>query len=184
MKAKLAYVLVAVAFLIGSPMFSQTSGGPNRRGTLLETLAADGSFNIFTSLVRNCGMAKRLRDNGPFTIVAPTDKAFAHLPADTVDKLFKNSGLACLFVNSYIVQGKLLAVEMAKIPAVTTVNGHRLDMAIGGDGIVSINHGRLIKADIASRNGFVQGVDGIDMVIVRDFLDEVHKAEMPQKSSR
>ena len=168
--AKFRYLLAMVALLWSGWALAQQP-----KSNIVETAASDGSFHTMVTFIRASGMVPMLRGKGPYTIFAPTDAAFARLPADMQQKLFENPQVLPIFLNRYIVSGKLTSERVFHRPRVRTLDGRNLSIETTNAGMVLVNHGRLIKPDIVAGNGVIHGIDSVDMGVVHEFLEEVQK---------
>lgn len=170
--AKFRYLLATVALLWSGLALAQQS-----KSNIVETAAGDGSFHTMVSFIRASGMVATLQRKGPYTIFAPTDAAFAKLPVDTQKQFLENRFLLPMFLNRYIVSGRLASERVFHLPQVRTLDGQKLSIETTKAGIVLVNHGRLIKPDIVVGNGVIQGLDSVDMGLVHEFLEEVQKSK-------
>jgi uncharacterized surface protein with fasciclin (FAS1) repeats len=105
-----------------------------------------------------------LKGKGPFTVFAPTDDAFAKLPAGTVDELLKpeNKQKLIAILTYHVVAGKVTAAQAMKLNSAKTVNGQSLNIATSG-GMVMINDATVTKADILCSNGVIHVIDTVLM---------------------
>jgi len=97
--------------------------------------------------------------SGPFTVFAPTDEAFAKLPAGTVEALLKDIPKLKTILTYHVVAGQVEAKDVVKLTKATTVNGQ--DVAIGTVGGVTINNAKVTKADIQAKNGVIHVIDTV-----------------------
>lgn len=167
--AKFRYLLAIVALL-----WSGWAVAQQPKNNIVETAASDGSFHTMVTFIRASGMVATLRGKGPYTIFAPTDAAFAKLPVDTQKQFLENRLLLPLFLNRYIVSGRLTSERVFHRPQVRTLDGRKLSIETKA-GMVLVNHGRLTKPDIVAGNGVIHGIDSVDMGLVHEFLEEVQK---------
>lgn len=151
---------------------------PVNSPNIVDVAAAEGSFNTMVSFLRLSGMTTVLNGTGPYTLFAPTDAAFAKLPPDVHRKLIENKLLLPMFLNHFIVPGRLTSAEILQQPEVRTFDGRKLPFDTKG-GTVLVNHARIIKPDIVTNNGVIHGIDSVDMGVIGEFLQEVekHKAQ-------
>jgi uncharacterized surface protein with fasciclin (FAS1) repeats len=103
-----------------------------------------------------------LQGAGPFTVFAPTDDAFAKLPAGTVDNLLKPENKAQLqaVLEYHVVAGKVLAADVVKLTSATTLEGDTVKIAVAG-GVVSINDAKVTQADVMASNGVIHVIDTV-----------------------
>jgi uncharacterized surface protein with fasciclin (FAS1) repeats len=105
---------------------------------------------------------RRWKDRGPFTVFAPTDAAFAKLPAGTVETLLKpeNRDRLAAILTYHVVPGKVMASEVTKLDEAKTVNGRMIDVSTSG-GTVMVNDAKVITADIPASNGIIHVIDTV-----------------------
>ena len=129
---------------------------------VVDTAVAAGNFKTLVAAVQAAGLVDTLKGAGPFTVFAPTDEAFAKLPAGTVDDLLKpeNKDKLVAILTYHVVPGKVMAADVAgKDQMVKTVQGGEIDVN-GKDG-VTVNGAKVIKADIVTDNGVIHVIDAV-----------------------
>jgi uncharacterized surface protein with fasciclin (FAS1) repeats len=111
--------------------------------------------------VKAAGLVETLQGKGPFTVFAPTDEAFAKLPAGTVADLLKpeNKDKLVAILTYHVVPGKVMAANV-KTMMVQTVNGQDLSIKVD-DGKVTVNNANVIKTDVAASNGVIHVIDTV-----------------------
>jgi transforming growth factor-beta-induced protein len=131
---------------------------------IVDTAVAAGSFNTLVKAVQAAGLVDTLKGNGPFTVFAPTDEAFAKLPAGTVEMLLKPENRAKLrsILTYHVVAGRLTANEVTHMPSAKTVEGERIHFKVV-DGKVMVNDAQVVKADIPASNGVIHVIDTVLM---------------------
>lgn len=131
---------------------------------LLEVAAANGSFVKFGQAIEKAGLATTLRGDGPFTVFAPTDKAFEQLPAGKLDSLFEPGNKAELanILNYHIVTGRKSLSDVGKWHSARTVQGQAAPIVMAGTD-VRIDGAQITLADLASKNGVIHGIDKVIM---------------------
>jgi len=129
---------------------------------IVDTAVAAGSFTTLVAAVEAAGLVDTLKGDGPFTVFAPTDEAFAKLPAGTVEDLLKpeNKDKLIAILTYHVIPGKVMAADIAgKEMMVETVQGSKADInAMDG---VMIDGATVISADIAASNGVIHVIDGV-----------------------
>jgi len=137
---------------------------PMNTKNLVDTAAANGSFKTFGKAIERAGMSDMLRGVGPFTLFAPTDDAFAKLPADKLENLFKDENKEELvsLLNYHVVSGRKAIADVGKWEAAKTVNGQSAPITMAKDQ-VSIDGALVTAADIASSNGILHGIDKVNV---------------------
>lgn len=128
---------------------------------IVETAVAAGSFNTLVAAVKAAGLVETLSGEGPFTVFAPTDDAFAKLPAGTLDDLLKpeNKEKLAGILTYHVVSGKVMAADV-KTGEVATVNGAKAKLNVSSDG-VTIDKAKVVKTDIATSNGVIHVIDAV-----------------------
>jgi uncharacterized surface protein with fasciclin (FAS1) repeats len=128
---------------------------------IVETAVAAGSFNTLVAAVKAAGLVETLSGAGPFTVFAPTDEAFAKLPAGTLDDLLKpeNKEKLAGILTYHVVSGKVMAADV-KTGEVATVNGAKAKLNVSSDG-VTIDKAKVVKTDIETSNGVIHVIDAV-----------------------
>ncbi len=131
---------------------------------IVDTAVAAGSFKTLVAALKAAGLVDTLKGKGPFTVFAPTDDAFAKLPAGTVDELLKpeNKQKLIAILTYHVVAGKVTAAQAMKLNSAKTVNGQSLAISTDG-GMVKINDATVTKADIMCSNGVIHVIDTVLM---------------------
>ncbi|MGE0254051.1 MAG: fasciclin domain-containing protein [Alphaproteobacteria bacterium] len=129
---------------------------------IVETAVAAGQFKTLAAALTSAGLVDTLKGPGPFTVFAPTDAAFAKLPAGTIDSLLKPENKAKLvaILTYHVVAGEVPATEVVKLKEVTTVNGKSAAVKVEG-ATVSINNAKVTTADVAASNGVIHVIDTV-----------------------
>jgi uncharacterized surface protein with fasciclin (FAS1) repeats len=153
----LAAVLCGM-LILGAP-FSTRAGSTK---DLVETATEAGSFTTLVTAVKAAGLAETLKGEGPFTVFAPTDAAFAKLPPGTVEGLLKPENKAKLqgILGYHVVPGKMMAADVTKLTSAKTVNGQSLAIATH-NGAVTVDNAKVVKTDIAATNGVIHVIDTV-----------------------
>jgi len=129
---------------------------------IVDTAVAAGSFKTLAAALKAADLVETLKGKGPFTVFAPTDEAFAKLPAGTVEDLLKPENKAKLVavLTYHVVPGNVTAAQAAGIPAAKTVNGAQLTIKATG-GKVMVDNATVTRADIAASNGVIHVIDSV-----------------------
>lgn len=145
------------------------SNSPGNTGTssiknVVDTAVANGSFKTFSKALRQAGMVDQLQGKGPFTLFAPTDAAFAKLPAGKLDNLLKPENKAELvdLLNYHVLAGRSSAAEVGQMQAAETINGELAPVKLSGSKL-TIGGALVTAPDLASSNGVVHGIDKVNM---------------------
>ena len=133
---------------------------------IVDTAVAAGQFNTLVAAVKAAGLVDTLKGEGPFTVFAPTDAAFAKLPAGTVESLLKpeNKNKLVALLTYHVVPGKVTAAAAVKANGkqVKTVNGASFTIKVDG-GSVYVDKAKVIKTDIPASNGVIHVIDTVIM---------------------
>lgn len=132
---------------------------PSGPVSVADTLAAAPELSTLSSLVVKAGLTETLKGTGPFTVFAPTNAAFAKVPAKTMDDLAKDPEKLKAVLTYHVVPGKVMAGDV-KNGNVKTVNGSNLALSKAGD-FVTVEDGMVQKADVVATNGVVHIVDSV-----------------------
>ena len=130
---------------------------------IVDTAVAAGSFNTLVAAVKAAGLVDTLKGDGPFTVFAPTDEAFAKLPAGTVEDLLKpeNKDKLAGILTYHVVPGKVMAADIAgKETMAKTVQGSEAKI-VADDSGVKIDGAKVVTADVAADNGVIHVIDSV-----------------------
>lgn len=150
------------AAVIAAPM-ALIAALPVRAADIVDTAAANADFETLVAAVSAADLVETLKGEGPFTVFAPTDDAFAALPAGTLDNLLKPEAKAQLtgILTYHVVPGRIMAADIAMgQTSVETVNGQALNVQKTADGVL-VNGARVTTADIAVDNGVIHVIDAV-----------------------
>jgi uncharacterized surface protein with fasciclin (FAS1) repeats len=147
---------LAAVILINQPVL-QASEDKN----IVEVASGAGTFKTLVAAVTAAGLAETLSGPGPFTVFAPTDEAFAKLPAGTVEDLLKpeNKDKLVAILTYHVVPGKVLAADVTT-SSPKTVNGKELEIIVK-DGKVTVGGATVIATDVAASNGVIHVIDAV-----------------------
>ena len=128
---------------------------------IVDTAVNAGSFSTLVAAVKAANLVETLKGKGPFTVFAPTDEAFAKLPAGTVDGLLKDLPKLKKILTYHVVSGKVMAADVVKLKSATTVEGS--DVKIDATNGVKINDATVSTPDVAADNGVIHIIDTVLM---------------------
>ena len=128
-------------------------------GTIVDVAVAAGSFNTLVTAVKAAGLAETLSGEGPFTVFAPTDEAFAKLPAGTVEALLADKEKLTAILTYHVVSGRVPASQVAGMSGAKTVNGKMV--AIDASNGVKVDAATVVKTDIGASNGIIHVIDTV-----------------------
>ena len=129
---------------------------------IVTVAATAGDFTTLVAAVKAAGLVETLQGDGPFTVFAPTDEAFAKLPAGTVDSLLlpENKAKLVAILTYHVVPGEVLAADVVNLSAADTVEGQPLSISVN-DGGVQINDAHVTATDIMASNGVIHVIDSV-----------------------
>jgi uncharacterized surface protein with fasciclin (FAS1) repeats len=158
---KIMKSVVAAAMVLG---LAATAGVARAEGQkdIVDTAVGAGSFTTLAKALQAAGLVETLKGAGPFTVFAPTDEAFAKLPAGTVEELLKPENKAKLtaILTYHVVPGKVMASQVTGLKSAKTVNGQSAAISVM-DGRVMIDKAHVVKTDIAASNGVIHVIDAV-----------------------
>ena len=130
--------------------------------TLIDVAVADGHFKTLATALTAAGLIDTLKGDGPFTVFAPTDDAFAKLPAGTVDGLLKDIPKLTAILKYHVLAGKVTASDVMKLDGktATTLNGGDLKVSTK-DGVKLNGEVNVTKTDVAASNGLIHVIDAV-----------------------
>lgn len=144
---------------------AQAQAGDRASGDVVETAIAAGNFKTLVTALQAADLVDPLKGEGPFTVFAPTDEAFAKLPSGTLDDLLKpeNKEKLKAILLYHVVPGKFAAADVVKLNGkeVTTLQGGKVK--INTKQGVMVNKARVVKADVMTSNGVIHAIDTVIM---------------------
>jgi len=156
------FAIVATALAMVATTSTQIAAKAQK--DIVDTAVAAGSFNTLAKALTAAGLVETLKGAGPFTVFAPTDEAFAKLPAGTVESLLKPENKEKLrrLLTYHVVSGKVSAADAMKVKSAQAVSGDTITVATKG-GTVMVDGAKVVKADIAASNGVIHVIDSVIM---------------------
>lgn len=129
---------------------------------IVDTAVAAGSFTTLAKALAAADLVDTLKGSGPFTVFAPTDAAFAKLPAGTVESLLKPENKKKLqrILTYHVVAGKVTAADVVKLQSAKAVSGDTITIKTQGGG-VQVDNAQVVKTDIAASNGVIHVIDAV-----------------------
>jgi uncharacterized surface protein with fasciclin (FAS1) repeats len=152
--------IVAAMTITGAA--AATMGAATADKDIVDTAVAAGSFKTLAKALQAAGLVETLKGAGPFTVFAPTDEAFAKLPAGTLEALLKPENKPKLqrILTSHVVAGRIMAADVVKTSSAKSVSGDTLTIA-SRDGGVTVDGAKVVKTDIAATNGVIHVIDSV-----------------------
>lgn len=150
--------LTTATALMSAPAFAES-----HVKDIVDTAVGAGTFNTLAAALTAAGLVETLKSEGPFTVFAPTDDAFAALPAGTVEDLLKpeNKDKLTAILTYHVVAGKVMSTDLTNGMKAATVNG--AEVTIMTEGGVMVNDAKVTAADIEASNGVIHVIDKVIM---------------------
>lgn len=133
---------------------------PGKHKDIVDTAVAAGSFKTLVTAVKAAELVDTLKGKGPFTVLAPTDEAFAKVPKATLEALLKDKKALAGVLTYHVIPGKAMAADVVKLKTAKTVQGQPVTIVVK-DGAVSINGAKVVKTDIVCSNGVIHVIDAV-----------------------
>jgi uncharacterized surface protein with fasciclin (FAS1) repeats len=152
------YLALAAATLMASPVFAQ-----DQDQDIVDIAAGNEAFSTLVAAVEAADLVDTLKGEGPFTVFAPTDEAFAALPEGTVESLLEpeNKDQLTAILTYHVVPGQVMSGDLSDGMMATTVQGG--DVTIGTEGGVTVDGANVVEADIEASNGVIHVIDAVIM---------------------
>ena len=153
--------VLAVAAICAGLVAGFTMAGSKGKSDkdIVDTAVAAGSFNTLVAAVQAADLVEVLKGDGPFTVFAPTDEAFAKLPEGTVEALLADKEALTKVLTYHVVAGKVMSKDVAKIDSAQTVQGQSITIDTSSG--VKINNANVIMADVMASNGVIHVIDTV-----------------------
>jgi uncharacterized surface protein with fasciclin (FAS1) repeats len=167
MHAALALALLGAACLGAAPVLAGSCGSAAAASAtapaskdIVDTAVSAGNFNTLAKALTAAGLVDTLKGEGPFTVFAPTDAAFAKLPPGALDDLLEDKERLTAVLTYHVVPGKVMAADVVKLSDAKTVQGQSVSIATKG-GAVKIDEATVTRTDIVSSNGVIHVIDSV-----------------------
>jgi transforming growth factor-beta-induced protein len=153
--------LIVTTFVSGLfSIHSTTLGEDKPTQDIVDTAIAADSFKTLVQAIDAAGLATVLKSPGPFTVLAPSDKAFAALPPGTLETWLKDKQQLAAVLTYHMIPGKALAADVMKLESAKSAHGERLAIKVE-DGAVQVNSAKVLKTDILCSNGVIHVIDAV-----------------------
>jgi uncharacterized surface protein with fasciclin (FAS1) repeats len=129
--------------------------------TIVDIAVQAGSFNTLVQAVQAAGLVETLSGEGPFTVFAPTDEAFAQIPQDTLQAVLANKEQLTAILAYHVVPGRLMAADVVRSSQLQTVQGQSI--TVNTEGGVKVDDANVIQTDIVADNGVIHVIDKVIM---------------------
>lgn len=157
---KTTFTITALALVGMMAMVSPARAQHTR--DIIDTAVGAGSFTTLAKALTAADLVATLKEPGPFTVFAPTDEAFAKLPAGTLETLLKPENKAMLrrVLTYHVVPGRVMAADVVKITSAKAVSGDSLSIKVNGAKVM-VDKAGVVKTDIAASNGVIHVIDTV-----------------------
>ncbi len=161
-KRKMWLSSIVVMFTVAGPVgYAAHHAETENQADIVDTAVAAGSFSTLVTAVKAAGLVDTLKGDGPFTVFAPTDEAFAKIPAEDLKALLADKEALTQVLTYHVVPGKVMAADVASMESATTVQGQSI--TIDTKAGVMVDNANVVKADIETSNGVIHVIDTVIM---------------------
>lgn len=129
--------------------------------TIVDIAVGNKDFETLVTAVKKAGLVETLSGEGPFTVFAPTDDAFAKIPEETLNAILADKEKLTSILTYHVVAGKVMAKDVVKLTSATTLQGQDLTVKVNADGTVMINNAKVVMTDIEASNGVIHVIDTV-----------------------
>ncbi len=164
MKASLLKYGIAIFALSVATMPAIFAGDDHKvaKKDIIETAVAAGNFKTLATALTEAGLIETLKGDGPFTVFAPTDEAFAKIPKATLENLLKNKEQLTKVLLYHVVAGRVMSSDVVKISSAKTVEGSSVKISVNGK-TVMVDKATVTAVDIEASNGVIHVIDAVIM---------------------
>jgi uncharacterized surface protein with fasciclin (FAS1) repeats len=159
-KSLLILALLAVSAVSVAAVGSDASAGTRDKTDIVQTAVGAGQFTTLASLLKKAGLIGTLQGKGPFTVLAPTDAAFAKVPKSTLTALGADRAKLRSVLLYHVVKGRVPAAKVIMLRSIKTLNGQSVRVRVTG-GKVFVGSARVVKTDVAASNGIIHVVNTV-----------------------
>lgn len=156
---KITQAMTIGLFTLAISMFA-AAGHHGMKKDIVDTAVAAGDFNTLVTAVKAAGLVETLKGEGPFTVFAPTDAAFAKVPTDTLNALLADKAALANVLTYHVVAGKVMAADVVKLTSAVTVQGQAVSIEVK-DGKVYVDGTQVVTTDIEASNGVIHVIDAV-----------------------
>lgn len=165
-RATLSVLLISTILMVGVCLAGSNSMDASKDASsaadIVDTAVAAGNFQTLVSAVEEAGLVDTLKGEGPFTVFAPTDEAFAKIPQEQLESLLANKTQLNAVLTYHVIAGKVMSTDLTDDMAVATVQGENVTINLD-EGSVMVNDAKVVQADIECSNGVVHAIDTVLM---------------------
>jgi len=158
MKAVKALLAASILTTVGTAAIADSHGN-HASMDIVDTAVSAGDFETLVIAVQEAGLVETLKGDGPFTVFAPNDEAFAKLPPDQLQALLADKAALTKVLTYHVVPGRVMAVDVVELTSANTVEGQAI-VIDASDG-VTVNGAAVIATDIVASNGVIHVIDTV-----------------------
>ena len=147
-----------VAFALSLGLVAAANAGSMKKD-IVDTAVSAGSFNTLATALTEAGLVETLKGEGPFTVFAPTDEAFAKIPEDQLAEILADKDKLTAILTYHVVPGKVMAADVAGLESAGTVQGQ--EISISTDSGVQVDNANVVQTDIVASNGVIHVIDTV-----------------------
>jgi len=160
LNAKIIKAVAAASLLaIGSAALADGHGHSEPKN-IVETAVDAGNFTTLATALTEAGLIETLSGEGPFTVFAPTDEAFAKIPAADLEAILADKELLTSILTYHVVAGKVMSSDVVNLTSATTVQGSDIDITVTDAG-VQVDGANVVAVDIEASNGVIHVIDTV-----------------------
>jgi uncharacterized surface protein with fasciclin (FAS1) repeats len=160
LNAKITTAVAAASLLTLSSVALADNHGHAEQKNIVETAVEAGNFTTLVTAVQEAGLVDTLSGEGPFTVFAPTDAAFAKIPADDLQAILADKELLTSILTYHVVAGKVMSSDVVNLTSATTVQGSDIDISVTDAG-VQVDGANVVAVDIETSNGVIHVIDTV-----------------------
>ncbi len=157
---KAAYRIAIASLLAAALALPAFAGHHGDKKDIVDTAVEAGSFNTLATALEAAGLVETLKGEGPFTVFAPTDEAFAKIPSDQLNALLADQDALTAVLTYHVVAGKVTAADVVELDSATTVQGSDIDITVTDSGVM-VDGANVVTTDIMASNGVIHVIDTV-----------------------
>ena len=159
----IAVLGAAAALLTAGPASASTHAAPKATGNIVQVASGAPQFSTLVSLIKKAGLVKTLSGKGPFTVMAPTNAAFAKVPKATLNAIAADKATLTKVLTYHVIAGKAPAAKVVTLSGKTakTVEGSTIAIAVKGGKVYLNGTTQVTKTDIPASNGVIHQINGV-----------------------
>ena len=154
--SRIAVAVTALALMFGVAAPARSADATK---DIVDTAVQAGNFTTLAKALTAAGLVDTLKGPGPFTVFAPTDEAFAKLPAGTLEALLADKAMLTKVLTYHVVPGNVMAANVMKLSSAKTVEGRSIRISKSGG--VKVDDANVVKTDIVASNGVIHVIDAV-----------------------